>query len=114
MFKIVQGHVDASRKWKEWIETILLEAKHGLCLSTNQADPCFYTGTIDGSPVLISRATDDLLVSSSSKSVYLKIFSTMKGAGWTMHDKDIASFCFGIRICQSGDGISIDQAPQAK
>jgi hypothetical protein len=38
----------------------------------------------------------------------------MKGAGWSMHDKGIASFFFGIRICQSDAGISIDQAPQAK
>jgi hypothetical protein len=35
----------------------------------------FYTGTID-SPALISRATDDLLISSSH--VYLKILATMK------------------------------------
>jgi hypothetical protein len=38
----------------------------------------------------------------------------MEGAGWTMHDKGLASFFLGIRIRQSDDGISIDQAPQAK
>jgi hypothetical protein len=37
----------------------------------------------------------------------------MKAAGWKMHDKGLASFFFGIRICQSDDGISIDQAPYA-
>jgi hypothetical protein len=37
----------------------------------------------------------------------------MKAAGWKMHDKGLASFFFGIRICQSDDGISIDQAPCA-
>jgi hypothetical protein len=96
---MVQGRVDESRKWKELIETILLGTKYGLCLSSNRADLCFYTGTIDGSPVLISRATDDLLVS-SSKSVYMKILSTMKGTGWAMHDKGLASFFFGIRFCR--------------
>jgi hypothetical protein len=30
-----------------------------------------------------------------------------------MHDKRLASFFFGIRICQSDDGISIDQAAHA-
>jgi hypothetical protein len=111
---MVQGRVDASRKWKELIETILLGTKYGHCLSSNRADPCFYTGTIDGSPVLISRATDDLLVVSSSKSVYMKILWTMKGAGWAMHDKGLASFFFGIRFCHPMTGYPIDQAPQAK
>ena len=37
----------------------------------------------------------------------------MKGAGWKMHDKGLASFFFGIRIHQSDDGIFIDQAPYA-
>jgi hypothetical protein len=68
---------------------------------------------IDGAPVLISRATDDLLVS-ASRMVYLKIPSTMKDAGWKMHDKDLASFFFGIHICQSKDGVSIDQVPTLK
>jgi hypothetical protein len=113
MFKMVQGRVDASRKWQELIERILMHKDHGLCLVSNRADPCFYTGTIDGSPVLISRATDDLLVS-SSRSVYLKILATMKTAGWKMHDKGLASFFFGIRISQSDDGISIDQSPYAR
>jgi hypothetical protein len=63
MFKMVQGRVDASRKWQELIEKILMHSDHGLCLKSNRADPCFYTGTIAGSPVLLSRATDDLLVS---------------------------------------------------
>jgi hypothetical protein len=38
----------------------------------------------------------------------------MKKAGWTMHDKGLASFFFGIRICQSDDGISMDQTPYAR
>ena len=112
MFKMVQGRVDASRKWQELIEKILMHPAHSLCLKSNRADPCFYSGTIDGCPVLLSRATADLLVS-ASKTVYLKILATMKGAGWKMHDKGLASFFFGIRICQSDDGISIDQAPYA-
>jgi hypothetical protein len=35
----------------------------------------------------------------------------MKGAadGWEMHDKGLASFFFGIRICQTDDGVSINQ-----
>jgi hypothetical protein len=113
MFKMVQGRVDASRKWQELIEKILMDTKYGLCLLANRADPCFYTGTIDGCPVLISRATDDLLVS-VSRTVYLKILPAMKGVGWTMYDKGLASFFFGIRICQSDDGISINQASYAK
>jgi hypothetical protein len=52
MFKMVQGRVDASRKWQELIEKILLHKSHGLCVSPNRADPCFYTGLIDGTPVL--------------------------------------------------------------
>jgi hypothetical protein len=59
--------------------------------SPNRADPCFYTGMIDGTPVLISRATDDLLVL-ASKTVYLKILTTMKTAGWKMHDKSCIVF----------------------
>jgi hypothetical protein len=112
MFKMVQGRVDASRKWQELIEKILMHEDHDLCLKSNRADPCFYTGLIDGSPVLVGRATDDLLVS-ASRTAYLKILATMKGAGWKMHDKELASFFFAIRICQSDYGVSIDQAPYA-
>jgi hypothetical protein len=97
MFKMVEGCVDASRKWQELIEKILMHEDHGLCLISNQADPYFYTGMIDGSPVLISQATDYFLVS-SSRTVYFKILVTMKKAGWKMHDKGLASFFFGIRI----------------
>jgi hypothetical protein len=91
-----------------------MHENHGLCLVSNRADPCFYTGMIDGSPVvLISQATDDLLIS-SSRTVYFKILATMKEAGWKMHRKGLASFFFGIRICQSDDGASIDQSPYAR
>jgi hypothetical protein len=38
----------------------------------------------------------------------------MEGAGWKMHDLGLASFFFGIRICQSDEGVSIDQASYAK
>jgi hypothetical protein len=53
MFKMVQGWVYASRKWKELIENVLMRTYHGLGLAPNQADPCFSTGTLDGSPILI-------------------------------------------------------------
>jgi hypothetical protein len=55
-----------------------------------------------------------LLLVSSSRTVYLKILATMKKAGWKMHDKGLASFFFGIKICQSDDGVSIDQSPYAQ
>jgi hypothetical protein len=113
MFKMVQGRIDTSRKWKELIEKKLMHEYHDLCLVSIRSDPCFYTGMIDGSPVLISQATYDLLVS-LSRTVYFKILAAMKGAGWKMHDKGLASFFFGIRICQSDDGISIDQSPYAR
>jgi hypothetical protein len=100
MFKMVQGHIDASCKWQELIEKVLMHQDHGLCLQSNRADPCFYTGMIDSSPVVISRATNDLLVSTYC-TVYLRILATMKGVGWKMNDKGIASFFFGIRNCQS-------------
>jgi hypothetical protein len=104
MFKMVQGRVDASRKWQELIGTILLQAKHGLGLVSNRADPCFYSGTINGSHLLVSV----------SNSVLFKDLATMQGAGWKMHDKGLTSFFFGIRICQTDDdGVSIDQAPYA-
>ena len=68
MFEMVQGGVDPSHKWQELIEKIMVHADHGQCLESNWADPCFYTAgmcTIDGSPVLLSRGTNDLLVSTS-------------------------------------------------
>ena len=37
----------------------------------------------------------------------------MKGAGWKTHDKGLASFFFGIRMCQSDNRILIVQAPCA-
>ena len=86
MSRMAQGRVGASRKWQELIEKILMHPDHGLCLNSNQTDPCFYSGTIDGSPVLLSRAIDDLLVSVSN-TFNLKILENMKGAGWKMHDK---------------------------
>jgi hypothetical protein len=113
MFKMVQGRVDTLCKRQELIEKILMHADYGLCLVGNRANPCFYTGTIDGSPILISRATHDLLVS-ASRMAYLKILATMKSAVWKMHDKGLTSFFFGIRICQSDDGISFDQTPYAR
>ena len=109
---MVQGCADASRKSQELIEKILMHPAHGLCLKSNRADPCFYSGTIDVFSALLSRETDDLLVS-ASKAVYVKILVTMKGADWKIHDNGLASFFFGICICQSDHGISIDQAPYA-
>jgi hypothetical protein len=61
---------------------------------------------------MVARATDDLLVSASRANyeVLLKAMSKK----WTMHDKGLAKFFFGIRITQSIDGISLDQIPYAK
>lgn len=89
MFKMVQGQVDASRKRKELIEQSLIHKTHGLCLVSNHAESCIYTEVIDGLPILISRAADDHLLVSASRTVYLKILVTMKGAGWKMHDKGL-------------------------
>ena len=85
---------------------------HGLCLSSNQVDPSFHAGAIDGSPMLPSRATNDLLVS-ASKTACLKILTTSKGASWKIHEKGLARFFFGICICQFGYGAAIDQAHHA-
>jgi hypothetical protein len=41
MFKMVQGCVDASQKWKELIEKIIMDKDHGLCLISNCTDPGF-------------------------------------------------------------------------
>jgi hypothetical protein len=109
MFKMVQGRVYASHKWQALIGKVLMHQDHGLCLQSNCADPCFHTGMIDGPAVLISCATDDLLVSASC-TVYLRILATMRGAGWKMHDKGLASFFFGIPICQSDDEWYLDRS----
>jgi hypothetical protein len=65
---------------------------------------------IDGSPVLISRATGRSTYSRLQDRVPLRF--TMERAGWTMHDKGLASF---FLVSASVNQLnSIDQAPQAK
>jgi hypothetical protein len=38
----------------------------------------------------------------------------MKSTGWKIHNKGLASFFFGICICQSDVKVSIDQTPYAR
>ena len=82
-----------------------------LGLVPNRADPCFYSGIIEGEMVLVGRATDDLLIGGSEK-VYRIIHDAMD-KHWKIHDKGLAKFFFGNRITQTTDGTSMDQIPYA-
>ena len=97
IFKVIQGCKDALRKWQEEIEPVLLQ----LGLVPNRADNCFYSGIIGNSPVMVARASDDLLVAASRANYEVLLNAMYKK--WTMHDKGLAKFFFGIRITQSID-----------
>ena len=64
MRKYVQGRVDASLKWKEAVDEVLLGI---LKLTLNPADSCIYSGVVSGDPVVLGRATDHFLLATTSR-----------------------------------------------
>jgi hypothetical protein len=70
MFKMVQGRVDASCRWQELIEKILMHSDHGLCLKS--LAPLLVPLFFSVAPPMIS--------SSVSETICLKILATMKTA----------------------------------
>jgi hypothetical protein len=67
MFMFVQGRVDASLMWAIEVEDFIA---NDLKLIANRADPCVYSGIIDGSPVILGRATDDFVCACESRTTY--------------------------------------------
>ena len=62
MCKYVQGRVDASLKWKEAIDEVLIGI---LGLTVNCADSSINSGIVEGNPVILGHATDDFLIATT-------------------------------------------------
>ena len=82
MFAHVQGRKDASREWGEHVDKVLCGQ---LGLIKNRTDQCIYQGTINQCHVILARATDDILVGTSSLDTYNHIVTTLE-SHWKIHN----------------------------
>jgi hypothetical protein len=110
MFKFVQGHADASRKWGEHVEELIFE---DLGLLPNQADWAVYSGIFQGHPVILGRATDDFLCACEHEATYKAIVAIFE-VRWTVHALGIIDTFFGLHFVSTKDCITIDQTAKTE
>jgi hypothetical protein len=67
MFMFIQGRVDASLMWAIEVEEFLSSTLKPV---VNRADPCVYSGIVNGEPVILGRATDDFLCACEKQYIY--------------------------------------------
>ena len=79
-----------------------------LGLIKNRADQCIYQGTINQCHVILARATDDILVGTSSLDTYNHIVTTLE-SHWKIHNMGQVSHFFGLRFLFSSNCMTIDQ-----
>ena len=106
MFNSNQGAKDAGNLWYTLIKDIII--KYGMIRCTvNHA--YFVKELDDGSFMLISLATDDLLVSCKNYKIFDDLVAYLKQYfDITVHSGRVLKF-LGLRIIQSDDCLSIDQ-----
>ena len=109
MFAFVQGRTDASRRWSELVEDVIIRE---LKLVPNRADPCVYSGHVKvrkgTAPCSLGRATDDFILACKDKETY-DVIVAMFEVHWTVHHLDVIKEFFGLRFVCTNDCVSIDQ-----
>jgi hypothetical protein len=101
----VQGCVDASLMWAIKVEEFLSLT---LKLVVNCADPCVYSGIVDGEPVILGRATDDFLCACEKQSTYDYIVEQFRRK-WKIHALGVVRKFFGLNFFISTNCITVDQ-----
>jgi hypothetical protein len=111
MFMFVQGRgVDASLMWAIEVEEFLSST---LKLVANRADPCVYSGIVNGEPVILGRATDDFLCACEKQSTYDYIVAQFCRK-WKIHALGIVCKFFGLNFVISTNCITIDQTDKCE
>jgi hypothetical protein len=106
MFMFLQGRVDASLMWAIEVEEFLSSTT--LKLVANRADPCVYSGIINGEPVILGRATNDFLCACEKQSTYDYIVEQFRQK-WKIHALGVVRKFFGLNFLISTNCITMDQ-----
>jgi hypothetical protein len=106
----VQGRVDASLMWAIEVEDFIA---NDVKLTVNRADPCVYSGIVDGNPVILGRATNDFLCACESKTTYDYLVTRFR-TKWKIHALGVVHTFFGLSFVISTDCITIDQADKCE
>jgi len=85
----------ASREWGDHVDKVLCGQ---LGLIKNRADQCIYQGTINQCHVILARATDDILIGTSSLDTYNHIVTTLE-SHWKIHNMGQVSHFFVSDSC---------------
>jgi hypothetical protein len=110
MFMFVQGRVDASLMWAIEVEDFLA---NDLKLIANRADPCVYSGIVNGHPAILGRATDDFLCACESVATYDFIVTQFR-TKWKIHSLGIVRTFFGLNFVITDHCITIDQTTKCE
>jgi hypothetical protein len=110
MYKIVQGRVDAIRKWGEHLEVVIFNE---LCLLPNRADPAVYSGIFCGHPIIPCCATDDFLCACEDEATYKAIVAFFE-THWTVHSLGLVETFFGSHFITSKDCVTTDQTAKVE
>jgi hypothetical protein len=110
MFMFVQGRVDASLMWAIEVEDFLANE---LKLIANRADPCIYSGIVNGHPVILGRATDDFLCACESVETYDYIVAQFH-TKWKIHSLGIVRTFFGLNFVNTEHCVTINQTTKCE
>jgi hypothetical protein len=105
IFMFVQDRVDASLMWAIEVKDFIA---NDLKLIVNRADPCAYSGIVDGNPVIIGRAADDFLCACELQTTYDYLVTRFR-TKWKIHVLGVVHTFFGLHFVLSTDCITIDQ-----
>jgi hypothetical protein len=108
----VQGRVDASLMWAIEVEDFL--SNELKLIAKNRADPCVYSGIVNGHPVILGRATDDFLCACESVETYDHIVVAQFHTKWKIHSLGIVRAFFGLNFVITEHCITIDQTVKCK
>jgi hypothetical protein len=106
IFMFVQGRaLDVSLMWAIEVEDFIA---NGLKLVANRANPCVYSGIVNGHPVILGRATDDFLCACESIETYDYIV-TQFCTKWKIHSLGIVRTFFSLNFIITEHCVTIDQ-----
>jgi hypothetical protein len=106
----VQSRVDVSLMWATELEDFL---SNELKLIANRADPCVYSGIVNGHPVILRRATNDFLCACASVETYDYIVTQFR-MNWKIHSLGIVRTFFGLNFVITEHCVTIDQTDKCE
>ncbi|BES98060.1 Hydra magnipapillata [Nesidiocoris tenuis] len=94
--KALYGLKQSGRMWYQKLDKTL----KSLNLKSSTADPCVYTGEIDGEMVILGVYVDDLILATNSDNTMTKLKDSLKSK-FEMKDLGPIHYCLGIEISYS-------------